>query len=90
MGALFNKKEPQQEGDEHALEDTARRLLSKLQLFHTVARAGEQARPLHDCVLSSSVLPLAWCQSAATRVAWIARVVIAWQVAVYMTTACSG
>ena len=45
VGALFNKKEAQQEGDEHPLEDTARRLLGKLQLFHTVARSGEQARP---------------------------------------------
>ena len=68
MGALFNKKEPQQEGDAHPLEDTARRLLAKLQLFHTVARAGEQARPLHERVLPSSALPLAWRQPADSRV----------------------
>ena len=55
-GSLFNKKEPQQEGDEHPLEDTARRLLLKLQLFHTVARTGEQARPCMYAVFAP-----VWC-----------------------------
>lgn len=39
VGHLFNKKEPQQEGDEHAMEDTFKRLLSKLQMFHTISRS---------------------------------------------------
>lgn len=39
MGHLFNKKEPQQEGDSIPFDDTLRRLLGKLALFHTVARS---------------------------------------------------
>ncbi len=44
-GALFNKKEPQSEGDVHPFEDAAARLLGKLQMFHIVRRPTEQARP---------------------------------------------
>ena len=42
-GALFNKKEPQAEGDAHPFEDAAHRLLGKLQMYHTVQRPSEQA-----------------------------------------------
>jgi hypothetical protein len=45
VGALFNKKEPQQEGDQHPFDDTLRRLLSKLQLFHTITRSTPEVRP---------------------------------------------
>lgn len=40
---LFNKKEPQLEGDPCPLEDVVKRLLGKLQLFHKVTRVTEQA-----------------------------------------------
>ncbi|BDA49270.1 Eukaryotic translation initiation factor 2D [Coccomyxa sp. Obi] len=39
VGHLFNKKEPQQEGDSHPFDDTMRRLLSKLAMFHTISRS---------------------------------------------------
>ncbi|CAL8464144.1 g3679 [Coccomyxa elongata] len=39
VGHLFNKKEPQQEGDSHPFDDIMRRLLSKLAMFHTISRS---------------------------------------------------
>lgn len=39
---LFNKKEPQMEGDACSLEEVVKRLLGKLQLFHKVTRVTEQ------------------------------------------------
>ena len=39
---LFNKKEPQMEGDVCSVEDVFQRLLGKLQLFHKVTRVTEQ------------------------------------------------
>lgn len=41
---LFNKKEPQLEGDPCPVEEVVKRLLGKLQLFHKVTRVTEQAR----------------------------------------------
>ena len=41
---LFNKKEPQMEGDSCPVEEVIRRLLSKLQLFHKVTRVTEQVQ----------------------------------------------
>ncbi len=41
---LFNKKEPQLEGDSCPMEEVVTRLLGKLQLFHKVTRVTEQAR----------------------------------------------
>ncbi|CAL5226777.1 g9634 [Coccomyxa viridis] len=38
IGGLFNKKEEQKEGDVHPLDDTLKRLLSKLQVYHTISR----------------------------------------------------
>ena len=37
IGGLFNKKEDIKEGDEHPYDDTLRRLLSKLQIYHTIS-----------------------------------------------------
>ena len=48
---LFNKKEPQLEGDPCPVEEVVRRLLGKLQLFHKVTRVTEQARLLQDRLL---------------------------------------
>ena len=42
VGSLFNKKEPQVEGDAHPWDDAFMRLLSKLQLFHRVVRSSDQ------------------------------------------------
>lgn len=39
---LFNKKEPQMEGDACPLEEVVKRLLGKLQLFHKITRVTEQ------------------------------------------------
>ena len=39
---LFNKKEPQMEGDTCPVQDVVKRLLGKLQLFHKVTRVTEQ------------------------------------------------
>ena len=39
---LFNKKEPQMEGDACSMEEVVKRLLGKLQLFHKVTRVTEQ------------------------------------------------
>lgn len=55
---LFNKKEPQLEGDSCPVEDVVRRLLGKLQLFHQVTRVTEQvqlsaARPNNGHIHSS-------------------------------------
>ena len=54
VGHLFKKKEPQQEGDPHPFEDTLRRLLDKLALFHTIARASQEVPhpPLNQNSLS--------------------------------------
>ena len=41
---LFNKKEPQVEGDACPTEDVVKRLLGKLQLFHKVTRVTEQVK----------------------------------------------
>ena len=38
IGGLFNKKEDMKEGDLHPFDDTLRRLLSKLQVYHTISR----------------------------------------------------
>ena len=38
IGGLFNKKEDMKEGDVHPFDDTLRRLLSKLQVYHTISR----------------------------------------------------
>ncbi|KAK9814155.1 hypothetical protein WJX72_001321 [[Myrmecia] bisecta] len=38
LSCLFNKKEPQMEGDVHPLDDTMQRLLGKLQIYHRVTR----------------------------------------------------
>ncbi len=43
---LFNKKEPQMEGDARPLEEVVKRLLGKLQLFHKITRVTEQVRGL--------------------------------------------
>ena len=43
---LFNKKEPQMEGDACPLEEVVKRLLGKLQLFHKITRVTEQVRVL--------------------------------------------
>jgi len=43
---LFNKKEPQMEGDTCPLEEVVKRLLGKLQLFHKITRVTEQVRGL--------------------------------------------
>ena len=44
VGALFNKKEPQVEGDCHPRSDTLQRLLGKLQLWTRVIRPTETVR----------------------------------------------
>ena len=49
VGHLFNKKEPQQEGETHPFEDTLRRLLGKLALFHTMARSSPEASLTLSC-----------------------------------------
>ena len=41
---LFNKKEPQMEGDACPSEDVLKRLLGKLQLFHKVSRVTDQVQ----------------------------------------------
>ena len=46
VGHLFNKKEPQQEGDSHSFDDTMRRLLSKLAMFHTISRSTPEVHSL--------------------------------------------
>ncbi len=46
IGGLFNKKEEQKEGDTHPLDDTLKRMLSKLQVYHTVSRPTATVRPL--------------------------------------------
>lgn len=43
---LFNKKEPQMEGDACPLDEVVKRLLGKLQLFHKITRITEQVRGL--------------------------------------------
>jgi len=48
---LFNKKEPQMEGDTCPLEEVVKRLLGKLQLFHKITRVTEQVRGLSCLVL---------------------------------------
>lgn len=48
---LFNKKEPQMEGDSCPLEEVVKRLLGKLQLFHKVTRVTEQVHLFQDCLL---------------------------------------
>lgn len=40
---LFNKKEPQMEGDACHVEEVVKRLLGKLQMFHKITRVTEQA-----------------------------------------------
>eukprot|EP00884_Botryococcus_braunii_P009147 jgi/Botrbrau1/18233/Bobra.53_1s0087.1 len=42
IGGLFNKKEPQVEGDLNSFDDTLRRLLGKLHLHHRIQRPSEQ------------------------------------------------
>ena len=46
VGGLFNKKEEQKDGDAHPLDDTLKRLLSKLQVYHTVSRLTPTVRLL--------------------------------------------
>lgn len=46
---LFNKKEPQLEGDACAMEEVVKRLLGKLQLFHKVTRVTEQVMLILTC-----------------------------------------
>lgn len=46
VGHLFNKKEPQQEGDSHPFDDVMRRLLSKLAMFHTISRSTPGVHPV--------------------------------------------
>ena len=52
IGGLFNKKEEQKEGDVHPLGDTLKRLLSKLQVYHTISRPTPTVRLLHDLCLT--------------------------------------
>ena len=67
IGGLFNKKEEQNEGDAHPLDATLRRMLSKLQVYHTVSRLTATVRlltlllrsTLASCAHSSPLDPLA-------------------------------
>lgn len=63
MGHLFNKKEPQQEGDTHPFDDTLRRLLSKLAMFHTISRSTHEVLSLGTFQSQS---PAAWQESTHT------------------------
>ena len=49
IGALFNKKEPEVEGDELSLDHTLQRLLKKLQQWSRILCAAPQARPVPRC-----------------------------------------
>ena len=66
---LFNKKEPQMEGDSCPVEEVVRRLLGKLQLFHKVTRVTEQVRHSEVCsaeaVMSSCIHRCRQCTLAA-------------------------
>lgn len=52
IGGLFNKKEEVKEGDVHPFDDTLRRLLSKLQIYHTISR------PTQTVSLLTLLLPM--------------------------------
>ena len=65
MGGLFNKKEEQKEGDAHPLDDTLRRLLSKLQVYHSISR------PTPTVSLLYSPFLMHYCIRAALR--WVAQ-----------------
>ena len=51
---LFNKKEPQMEGDTCPFEDVIKRLLGKLQLFHKVSRVTDQVSTMQHTTLQSA------------------------------------
>ena len=70
IGGLFNKKEEQKDGDTHPLDDTLKRLLSKLQVYHTISRPTPTVRllsslPTQHCELHMRNRTV--CQSLASR-----------------------
>ena len=67
---LFNKKEPQLEGDLCAVEDVVRRLLGKLQLFHKVTRVAEQVGLSEDCIVEVAMLSLCTGAGSVGRLSW--------------------
>lgn len=58
IGGLFNKKEEQKDGDAHPLDDTLKRLLSKLQVYHTISRPTPTVPLLSSLLTRHSGSPL--------------------------------